>query len=169
MKKIFSLFVFVTISLAVIAQKNPCTSNTSYRNFDFWIGEWEAFDTKGNLAGNSKVSLILDSCIILEEWTSTQGNYTGKSFNTFNAATYKWQQYWVDNKGGILEFFNGSFTNNEMVLQTANVKQPDGTYKISKMTFTRLNNDKVRQHGEKSNNEGTTWVTEFDLEYRRKK
>ena len=93
-----SLFFF---GLSVFAQK-PC-SKPEFRQFDFWIGEWEAFGLKGQKAGDSRISLILDSCVILEEWTSAnalQGViYTGKSFNSYNAATRQWQQTWTDNTG----------------------------------------------------------------------
>jgi len=150
-------------------KQHPCAGNPLYRQFDFWIGEWEAFGVNGKKAGDSRISLILDSCIILEEWTSAQAGYAGKSYNTYNPATGKWQQYWVDNKGGITEYFNGRFENNTMVLETANTQQPDGTYKILKMTFSQPAAGKVRQFGQSSNDEGKTWQTDFDLEYRRKK
>lgn len=144
-----------------------------YRQFDFWIGDWDAFTSNGKKAGDSKISLILDSCIILEEWTSASLNnsirYAGKSYNTYNAAKKRWQQYWVDNAGGVTEYFNGQYANKKMLLETGNEKQPDGTYKIQKMTFYNLGPDKLRQHGENSTDSGKTWKTDFDLEYRRKK
>ena len=150
----------------------PC-SDPVYRQFDFWIGEWEAYAPNGKKAGDSKISLILDSCIILEEWTSTvvtKGlRYAGKSYNTYNAATKKWQQYWVDNAGGVTEYFNGHYEDNKMIVETADIKQADGTTKIMKMTFYNLSPDKLRQHGESSTDNGKTWKTDFDLEYRRKK
>jgi hypothetical protein len=37
------------------------------------------------------------------------------------------------------------------------------------MTFTNLSPDKLRQHGEISKDNGVTWSTEYDLEYRRKR
>lgn len=111
----------------------------------------------------------MDSCVILENWTSTQGNYRGKSYNTFNISTGKWQQYWVDNKGAITAYFDGHFENDKMIVQTADLKQADGSNKILKMTFYKLSPDKVRQHGESSADAGKTWKTDFDLEYRRKK
>jgi len=165
------VFAALFLSLAASSQK-PC-SNAVYRQFDFWIGEWEAFGINGQKAGDSKIELILDSCIILENWTSATINkgirYAGKSYNTYNAATKKWQQYWVDNAGGVTEYFNGHYEENKMILQTANIKQANGTYKILRMTFSKLDPDKVRQHGESSTDEGKTWKTDFDLEYRRKK
>jgi len=169
------LFITSFYSLSSLAQqlsKVPC-SDSVYRQFDFWIGEWEAYNLKGQKAGDSKIELILDSCIILENWTSASVikglRYAGKSYNTYNAATKKWQQYWVDNMGGVTEYFNGHYENNKMILQTENVKQSDGSFKIQKMTFFRLSPDKVRQLGESTTDDGKTWKTDFDLEYRRKK
>jgi ketosteroid isomerase-like protein len=172
MKKILIGFMLALSALqAVQAQKLPCSA-APYRQFDFWLGEWEAFGLNGQKAGDSKISLMLDSCTLLEEWTAAgnqQGfRYAGKSYNMYNAATKKWQQYWVDNAGGITEYFNGHFTEGKMILQTANTKVNDTMWQLQKMTFYNIGPDKVRQHGENSNDNGKTWVTSFDLEYRRK-
>jgi len=53
-------------------------------------------------------------------------------------------------------------------METAKMPQPDKTFKIMRMVFTPLSKDKVRQHGQSSTDEGKTWKTDFDLEYRRK-
>ena len=90
MKSFLLSLCFIFACWMLHAQNKPC-STPVYRQFDFWIGEWEAFGPKGKKAGDSKISAILDSCIILEEWTSASVvnglRYAGKSFNTFNAAT----------------------------------------------------------------------------------
>lgn len=171
MKKVYFIicaFLFVNN----ISAQHPC-SDPVYRQFDFWIGEWEAFATNGQKAGDSKIELILDSCIILENWTSSTVNkglrFAGKSYNTYNNATRKWQQYWVDNVGGVTQYFNGHYEEGKMIVETDNLKQTDGTYKIMKMTFFNLDPNKVRQFGESSTDGGKTWKTDFDLEYRRKK
>jgi len=154
------------------SSKLPC-GDPVYRQFDFWIGEWEAFDTRGNKAGDSKVSLILDSCIILEEWTSASINqgirYAGKSFNAWNAATRQWQQTWVDNAGGTNEYLLGTFDNNRIIYRTAPFPFKKDSMAIRKMTFTNLGPVKLRQQGEISKDNGVNWATEYDLEYRRKK
>ncbi|MBL0356609.1 MAG: hypothetical protein IPP72_06780 [Chitinophagaceae bacterium] len=172
MKK-YLLFAVIFFSIpTLMAQQKPC-SEPVYRQFDFWLGEWEVFNTNGSKAGDSKILIMLDSCVIREEWTSTtlqQGvRYAGRSYNTYNKAKKTWQQYWVDNAGGVTEFCNGHFENNKMILETDNTKQPDGTYKIQKMTFYGLGPDKVRQWGESSTDGGKTWNTDFDLAYRKKK
>ena len=171
MKKAILFFMSAALYLVSFSQQ-PC-SDPVYRQFDFWIGEWEAFNLKGVKSGDSRIELILDSCVIVENWTSTSVikglRYAGKSYNTYNAAKKKWQQYWVDNGGGVTEYFNGHYEEGKMILETDNEKQKDGTFKILKMTFHNLGPDKVRQHGESSTDGGKTWKTDFDLEYRRKK
>jgi hypothetical protein len=170
MRKILFLAVLSLTILKVIGQR-PC-SQPEYRQFDFWIGDWEAYNPKGQKAGDSRISLILDSCTILEEWTSASVQkgirYAGKSFNTYNTRKQRWQQYWIDNAGNTTEYFNGHFENGKMILQTDNIPLGDTATIIQKMTFHRLGPDKVRQHGETSRDAGKTWTTSFDLEYRRK-
>jgi hypothetical protein len=174
MQKLTTLLILISLFTTSNAQKGklPC-SNPVYRQFDFWIGEWEAFGLNGKKAGDSKISLILDSCIIFEEWTSAslqQGlRYAGKSFNTYNASTKQWQQTWVDNVGGTNEYMQGKFENNQIIYSSTPFKFSKDTMAIRKMTFTNLSADKLRQHGEISKDNGKTWSTEYDLEYRRRK
>ena len=171
MKKYLFLIASILCLQTVFAQK-PC-SKPAFRQFDFWIGEWEAFGKKGNKAGDSKISVILDSCVILEEWTSTGAQqglvYSGKSFNSYNAATKQWQQTWTDNTGNTTEFLRGEGTDGKIIYYADKVIGPDGKTFMRRLTFTKLSDDKVRQFGEISTDSGATWTAEYDLEYRRKK
>ncbi len=173
MKKSACLIFFCSTLFFVQAQppafQKPCAVNPVYRFFDFWIGDWEAFSPDGKKAGDSKIELILDSCVILENWTGTSNGYAGKSMNTYNSSTGMWQQTWIDNKGGMTEYVNSSWEKNKMIITTRNEKQKDGKFKMMRMIFTKLNDEQVRQLGESSSDEGKTWKTDFDLEYRRKK
>lgn len=173
MKKQFFVFLAVFsffISSGISAQK-PC-DKPEFRQFDFWVGEWEAFAPNGNKGGDSKISIIIDSCVILEEWTSAslqQGfRYAGKSFNTYNLATKQWQQTWVDNTGNTTEFLRGEGSDGKIIFYADHVTGPKGEKFMRRLTFTKLSNDKVRQFGELSTDGGTTWKTEYELEYRRK-
>jgi hypothetical protein len=170
MKRIIPFFILL-LSTTVINAQRPC-SDPLYRQFDFWIGEWEAFGLNGKKAGDSKISMLLDSCVILEEWSSaniTRGlRFAGKSFNRYNAATKQWAQSWVDNTGGNNEYM-GWYANNKMVLTTQPFSFSKDTMAIRRMSFFNLGPDKVRQLGEISKDQGKTWTAEFDLEYRRKK
>ena len=172
--KRFYLFMFVLfVHGKAESQSTPCGSDPVYRQFDFWLGNWEAFGPKGQKAGDSKISLILDSCIVLEEWTSAslQKNlrFQGKSFNTYNAQTKQWQQTWVDNTGNTTHYLKGRAETNRIIFETVPSSDPQDTTGINRLTFSRLDGDKVRQLGEGSKDNGKTWTTQYDLEYRRKK
>lgn len=89
-----------------------------YRLFDFWVGKWDVYLPNGSLAGNSIIESELGGCAIEENWTSAFGN-VGKSLNTYDAATGKWHQFWV-NEGGCpfgTIFMEGAFANGSMTLQ----------------------------------------------------
>jgi len=170
MKTLLCSLLFMLYAPAASAQR-PC-SDTVYRQFDFWLGEWEAFGPAGKKAGDSKISCILDSCIILEEWTSAGMNrglrYAGKSFNTYNAATGQWQQTWVDNAAGSTAYLQGKFTGRSIEFISAPFTFSKDTMATRRLSFFNLGKDKVRQLGEITKDNGRSWTTEFDLEYRRK-
>ncbi|MBS1512113.1 MAG: hypothetical protein JST86_14790 [Bacteroidetes bacterium] len=170
-KNVLLTLVAVCIFTTLSAQKTAC-SDTQCRAFDFWVGNWEVFAKNGKKAGDSKISLILDSCVVLEEWTSANAQkgviYKGKSFNTYNAASHQWQQTWVDNTGSTTEFLRGVATSGQIIFYADNVPSVNGKAFMRRLTFTKLNDNEVRQWGEKSDDNGQTWVTEYDLDYRRK-
>lgn len=168
MRSFVILFLFFSFySNAQQAPPRPCATDTIYRQFDFWIGEWEVYGPKGK-AGTSKIDMILDSCVILENWTSARPGYAGKSFNTFNRSTGQWQQTWVDNSGGSTEYLRGQAGKDVIVFFADKNVGRDGKNFLRRLSFHKLSSDKVRQHGERSDDEGKTWTTEYDLEYRRK-
>lgn len=170
MQKILVCFCVSLISIHLTAQKLPC-SNPEFRQFDFWIGEWEVFGKDGNKAGNSKISVILDSCVILEEWTTAVAQkaffYKGKSFNSYNASTKQWQQTWVDNTGNTTEFLHGGGGNGTIIYYADKVGGNAGKTFMRRLTFTKKTDNKVRQLGERSDDQGITWTIEYDLEYRK--
>jgi hypothetical protein len=141
----------------------PC-SQSIYRQFDFWIGEWNVF-SEGKLAGANSVQKILGGCVIQENWTDALGN-SGKSFNTYNPYKKKWQQNWVDDRGSVLEF-TGEAKDGVMAYQ-AELPASGGGKLIYRMTFTKLSENRVRQLWEQSTDGGKTWQPLFDGDYQRK-
>jgi hypothetical protein len=173
MRRTFLLIMIAISGLDMTAQKTPCTTDATYRQFDFWIGEWEVYGKNGKKAGDSKIDLILDSCIILENWKSANPvngvYYAGKSFNAYNSVTKQWQQTWVDNVGGTIEFSEGHYETDKMIFKTKPFPLNKDTMAIRRLTFFNLGKDKVRQYSELSKDDNKTWTPEYDLEYRRKK
>jgi len=143
---------------------HPCLYLPEMRQFDFWIGRWNVQSANGQFVGESKIEKILDDCVILENWTSAAPNrYAGKSFNLYNTSTGKWMQTWVDDKGGVSEFIKGEYKEGTMQFVTL----PDKQKKMTRLTFTRLNENLVRQHFEVTTDDGKIWTTTTDLYYHR--
>jgi tetratricopeptide (TPR) repeat protein len=153
------------------AKKNqrPCAYSAENRQFDFWLGEWNAVTTKGAVpSGDSKIELILEDCVVLENWKSKNSPYSGKSYNTYNQSLKRWEQYWVDNVGGSI-FFYGELKDGVMDYWTDEIPQPDGTKLKRHLQFFPLSHDAVRQFSQGSTDGGKTWNVEYDFTYNRKK
>jgi hypothetical protein len=144
-------------------KSQPCKGTAEYRQLDFWVGEWTV-QVGGQTAGTSSIQRILGDCVILENWTGN-GNGSGKSFNVYNAATGKWQQTWVDNRGTVLEL-SGSYIDDAM--RYTGVTQGNGKTVQHRLTFSRVAPDRVRQLWEQSTDDGKTWVASFDGLYVRR-
>jgi len=173
--KIVMMVLFVLgISSGVLKSENteaderkahPCRFAPEYRQFDFWVGEWDVTE-KGKPAGKSSIQLILDDCILFENWTGTSG-YSGKSFNLYNARIGKWQQKWVDSGGQLIEF-EGGIKDGAMILIGDSVDSA-GKKVLTRMVFTNPDKDHVRQVWDQSADNGKTWTVLFDGLYTRKK
>lgn len=143
---------------------NPCKAKPEFRQFDFWIGEWAPKNVQGVTVGSSSIQLILGSCVIFENWETPVS--AGKSFNVFDTRDGKWHQTWVDGKG-LITHYVGGLVDGKMVLTNESVVS--GKKTLAKMTFSKLDDGNVRQHGESSTDDGKTWATTFDFIYVRKK
>lgn len=143
---------------------NPCKARPEFRQFDFWIGEWLPKNAQGITVGTSSIQLILGSCIIFENWETPIS--AGKSFNLFDTRDGKWHQTWVDARGSMTHY-TGGLVDGKMVLVSESMQ--NGKKTLAKMTYTKLENGDVRQHGENSTDDGKTWTTSFDFIYVRKK
>jgi len=153
------------------AKKNqrPCAYTTENRQFDFWLGEWSVTTTQGGIpAGDSKIELILEDCVVQENWKSQNGPYSGKSYNIYNQAQKRWEQYWVDNVGGNI-FFYGGLKDGVMDYFTDEIPQTTGPALKRHLQFIPSGSDKVRQFSRGSTDGGKTWTVEYDFTYTRKK
>lgn len=143
---------------------NPCKAAPEFRQFDFWIGEWNAKNPQGVTVGTSSIQLILGTCIIFENWSGGSGT-NGKSFNIYDTNDKKWHQTWVDDKSTFTHYIGG-LVGGKMVVVADTVI--GGKKTLAKMTFSKLPNGEVRQFGENSTDDGKTWSTSFDFIYSKK-
>jgi tetratricopeptide (TPR) repeat protein len=147
----------------------PCATTSENRQFDFWLGEWDVQTTDGGVpAGQSKIELILGDCVVQENWQSNGNPYAGKSYNIYNTALKRWEQFWVDNSAGNI-FFYGGLKDGVMDYWTDEIPQPNGPALKRHLQFIKLAPDKVRQYSQGSTDGGKTWKPEYDFTYIRKK
>lgn len=148
--------------------QKPCAYNAENRQFDFWVGDWNAVDaTTGITAGSSRIEKELGECVIWENWTSANSNFKGKSYNVYNPDLKRWEQFWVDNVGGMTHFY-GELKDGVMDYWTDDITQPDGSKLKRHLQFFNLSPDKVRQFSQKSTDGGKTWTLDYDLTYNRR-
>jgi hypothetical protein len=148
----------------------PCLGSAQSREFDFWVGEWDAYvrGTK-NLAGHSKIEIASGGCMILENWTSVGAPFNGKSINFVDPVSGKWKQIWVGSGGGpnASEFLNGEYRDGAMRFEF-DTKTPQGATQKVHFYFFNEGPDQVRQLHETSNDDGKTWTVTYDFTYKRK-
>ena len=145
----------------------PACATAEYRQFDFWVGDWEVFDPQGNRAGENRIEKILKGCVLLESWKGT--GMSGHSYNIYDATTKRWHQSWVDDRGTLLQL-DGGFADGKMVLSGERIPRQSttGAKVTDRISWSRLGPDRVRQHWERSADAGKTWSTLFDGTYVRK-
>lgn len=145
----------------------PCRDLPESRQFDFWLGEWNVHPTANMsaAAGYNKITRAAQGCLIVENWTSS-GPHEGMSLNYFNPITRKWTQNWAGSGQDVQEFTDGEFKDGMMRFKYVG-RNPDGTTYPGRLTFTPFDG-KVRQHAERTADEGKTWQTVYDLTYVRK-
>jgi hypothetical protein len=135
-----------------------------YRQFDFWLGEWEVRDTEGAVVGRNEIRSVSRGCGLLESWRGTAGG-TGVSINAWDAARGKWTQRWVGD--GAELWLEGGLQDGRMVLAgTTSRSTPDGDV-LDRITWTPLSDGRVRQVWEISTDGGRTWRPIFDGLYSR--
>lgn len=159
---------------AIVSKLTPC-SGPQYKEFDFWLGEWEVRNATGQLLGHNHISKRHGGCVVLEEWEGASGG-SGSSFNTYDQTTKQWHQYWVDASGtnwlssdkqGNPVTLRGGIRDGAMVLTS----HPDTLPSIglTRVTWRPLSDGRVRQTFEGSSDGGKTWTVSFDGFYKKTK
>lgn len=151
------------------ASAYPCYSSPEAKQFDFWIGDWDVYLTS-NLSIKTGVNRIKQQpggCVIMENWEGA-GPHRGVSMNYYDPSDSTWKQKWAGSGRDIAEFYAGKYEDGAMRFKS-DIRNPDGTVSMGKLTFTKLAPEKVRQHMERSGDGGKTWQTVYDFTYIRMK
>jgi catechol 2,3-dioxygenase-like lactoylglutathione lyase family enzyme len=146
-------------------QAGVCT-DPGARALDFWIGEWEVRNQKGQVTAKSLIEPLADGCGVLERYRGEAGpagaRYVGAGLHAFDAATGVWRQLWVDNRPAVTDL-RGSARGGVVTYEWQVVGQAGRTQQ--KRYILSKTGELVQQLGERSDDGGVTWTVEFDLRY----
>jgi hypothetical protein len=134
--------------------KHATCQAPEYRQFDFWVGDWDAFDV-GNtvVVAHLKVDRLLDGCVLREEYEGSDG-HKGESLSIYDASRKLWHQTWVTNRGELL-VIEGSFTHGVMVLTGADRTLDGGERRVR--GIWKPQGAGVRETAITSTDGGKTW------------
>lgn len=136
----------------------PGCHDPEHRQFDFWVGEWEVRNPDDQVIGHNSITRVADGCGLLEQWHSTRGG-SGVSINMYEPGRGEWTQTWVGT-GSRLRISGGLQDGRMVMTGEAPRETPDGEV-LDRITWTPLDDGRVRQQWDVSGDEGSTWRTIF--------
>ena len=158
MKLLQVKWAFVAVFFLLTSNTLWACDDEFYRQFDFWLGDWQVMQADGTLAGHNTISQAFGDCVIHEQFTSVNG-FEGASYNIYDKSTQQWHQSWVDNTGLLLQL-NGGLVENAMVMWGEGTDQT-GQRVQHRITWTPQENGTVIQLWEVSHSQGLNWQELF--------
>ena len=130
--------------------------------FDFWIGDWDlTWGEDGK--GKNQVVRILDDKVIQENFSGP--GLTGMSISVYDSERKCWCQTWVDNNGSYLDF-TGGFADGKMILQRDAIVRGEACQQ--RMVWYNISEQAFDWNWERSDDNGQTWRTMWQIHYQRK-
>jgi hypothetical protein len=150
---------------------DDATHFPEYHQLDFLLGRWVIF------AGGTKfadATLVRPSggCALVETWralpSETFANRPSLSnaLIAYDSETKRWQYFWVSGVIGLVLQFSAVPDNH--LIWSRSETSPEGIVKQQRVSFTRVSDGELHEQGVSSIDNGTTWLTEYDLVWRRK-
>ncbi len=152
----------VLLSLAAQAGADePCRDDPRFRQFDFWLGQWEVTQRgSGQRAGFNDIRATQNGCLIEEHWRSLDGS-TGFSINYFNPLSGLWRQVWVAD-GYSIDYQGGLRDDGSMHLEGTLFDYRRGRESPFRGTWMRQDDGSVRQLFEIRGDAKDDWQVWFD-------
>jgi hypothetical protein len=167
---------FKTFLETLDRRDHPCRHDPHYRDFDFWLGEWDVRPPGSPANAPAAENIITqeyEGCVLQEHWKPGGAGSSGgggSSFNIYDSTRKMWFQTWVDATGGLHEYHGNLDADGNMAFTGETPGAPGQPARVpTKLTFFRLGPDQVRQLSEVSTDGGKTWTTNYDLIYTRRK
>jgi hypothetical protein len=157
-------FALAGTSAWAAADSGSCSASAGSRQMDFWIGDWTV--TYPGMPGSaaSKVSLVLDDCVLIESWEGGEG-HKGENIFAYSADDKSWHGMFADNQGRV-HMLEGKVAPGAAEF-TGPSRGPNGQAVLNRIKVVRVTANTVEQSWEKSRDNGVTWTTEFRGQYTR--
>lgn len=102
------LLITITLLAASVAQAaEPCGA-PEYKQFDFWVGNWEAVDRNGKVLGHTLIEKIEQGCVLQEWWRGNGAeNGAGTSLSMYDRRHKLWRHVWTSARGNFAPIDGG--------------------------------------------------------------
>ena len=159
----FVIFYFLVLPSTAIAQSDPdasqagaskvspCEEDPRFREFDFWVGQWDVHDVNGTFVGENSITREESGCVVIENWLGAKGS-TGMSINYLDKVTNEWVQSWHA-AGGYQIVMRGGLTDDGMLLNGTIHYIANGQTSPFRGLWTAMPDGRVRQYFEQSNDD----------------
>jgi hypothetical protein len=165
---VLSVGVWIASPIYTFGETNPnaCKADSEMRKLDYWVGSWTT-TASGNASPGviSKVSLSLDSCMLVEHWDGGKGHVSEKMF-AYSPDDKNWYGMFADNEGRAHIFVNGTVSSGSAEFRGPS-RGPKGEEVLNKLTIVQTSPDQVEETWKKSMDHGGSWTTVYRANYTR--
>jgi hypothetical protein len=133
-----------------------------YRQFDFWVGDWTAYEPGGaDVLAHVKVTRAADGCGLIEEITPIKGP-SSAALIVYDPNATLWRRESVAGDGALLEL-QGGMQQGEMDLEGEQTTASG--HGLARITW-KVAGEVISESAQKST-DGKDWNTWFDWDLRR--
>lgn len=153
---------FKTLAARAMPEGEPM----AYTQFDFWIGEWNVLNNRGEIVRTNKVTKDEQGLVLLENWDGSDGS-AGSSICIYDTENECWKYTWIDKDGSIIDLVGG-YEDGKMIL-AGDRPFENGVLEMNRTMFAAMPNGMIRQKTERSFDNGTSWEIYHEFIYERKR
>jgi hypothetical protein len=151
-----------------LAQQSPppACKGPEYRTLDFWVGDWDALDDKGNVIGTNRITRDeYGDCVITEHFVGTP--LIGHSVSIYRPGLKQWRQTWVDNQNGYFDLVGGPVSGTDYAFYFENKRVSD-TQPYQRMIWQDIKPDSFVWRWQRKGKAEDDWADSWVIHYRRK-
>ena len=146
----------------------PACGGPEYRTLDFWVGDWDALDEKGQVIGTNRITRNeYGDCIITEHFRMNDGSLIGHSVSTYRPGIKQWRQNWVDNQNGYFDLVGGPVSSSDHIFFFEN-KRLTEAQAYQRMIFQDVKPNSFVWRWQLKKKADDAWADSWVIHYRRK-